>query len=82
MTSQAHNINDLLFFPLQIWKQPDQIKCSDLLRVNKWDADCFEYLQEENTKLSVNATFSNAWIFYYSQLFNDFTEEGRGVMEP
>ena len=34
--------------------QPRRIKCSDQFRVNKRDTDCFEHLQEENTKRSVN----------------------------
>ena len=55
MTSQAYN-NNVLLFPLQIWKQPHRIKCSDQFRVNKRDTDCFEHLHEENTKPSVNVS--------------------------
>ena len=30
--------------------------CSDQLRVDKQDTDCFEQMHEENTKLSVNVS--------------------------
>ena len=62
MTSQVYNNNDVILLPLQIWKKPHQIKCSDQFRVNKRDTDCFEHLEEENTKLSVNVSVSHAWI--------------------
>ena len=52
-----------LLFPLQIWKQWRLIKCSDQIRVNKRDTHCFEHLQEENTKPSVNVSVSHSWIF-------------------
>ena len=48
MTSQAYNNNDVLLFPLQIWKQPHR------------DADCFEHLHEKNAKLFVNVSVSHA----------------------
>ena len=44
MTSQTYNNNDVLLFPLQIWKQPHRIKHSDQFRVNKRDTNCFEHL--------------------------------------
>ena len=62
MTLQAYN-NNVLLFPLQIWKKPHRKKCSDQFRVNKQNTDCFEHLREENTKLSVNVSASYAWIF-------------------
>ena len=37
-------------FPLQIWKQPHQIRCSDQFTGKKQDTDYFEHLHEENTK--------------------------------
>ena len=63
MTSQAYNNNDVLLFPLQIWKQTHRIKCSDQLRVKKQDTDCFEHLHAENTKPLVSVSISHAWIF-------------------
>ena len=62
-------------FPLQIWKQPHWIKCSDQFRVNKWDTDCFERLHEENTKLSVIVTVSHAWIFLSTSDFLWFLQK-------
>ena len=81
MTSQAYN-NSWLLFPLQIWKQPRGIKCSDQFRVNKRDTDCFELLHEENTKLQVNISvrmleFSCRLQFF----FRVFTEESGGMTE-
>ena len=76
MTSQAYN-NNVLLFPLQIWKQPHRIKCSDQFRVNKRDTDCFEHLHEENTKPSVNVSVSHAWISYRPQAFYGF-HRGKG----
>ena len=58
MTSQAYNNYDVLLFPLQIWKQPHWIKCSDQFRVYKQDTDCFEHLYKENTKPFVNVKVS------------------------
>ena len=46
-----------------------RIKCSNQFRVNKRDTDCFEYRYEENTKLSVNASVSYAWIFLSTLFF-------------
>ena len=65
MTSQGYNNNDALLFPLQNWRQPHQIKCSDQFRVNKQDTDCFEHPYKENTKLSVNASVSYMPEFSY-----------------
>ena len=62
MTLQAYN-NNVLLFPLQMWKKPHRIKCSDQFRVDKQDTDCLEHLHEENTKFSVNVSVSYAWIF-------------------
>ena len=62
MTSQAYNNNDVLLFPLKIWKKPHQIKCSDQFIVKR-DTDCFEHLHQENTKLSVNGSVLDTWIF-------------------
>ena len=45
------------------------MKCSNQFRVNKRDTDCFEYRYEENTKLSVNASVSYAWIFLSTLFF-------------
>ena len=72
ITSQAYINNDVLLFPLQIWKQPHQIKCSDRFRVTKRDTDCFEHLHEENTKPSVNVSVSHAWIFLSTSVFYGF----------
>ena len=63
MTSQAYNNNDVLLLPLQIWKQPHRIKCSNQFRVNKRDTDCFEYMCEENTKTSVDVKVSRMFEF-------------------
>ena len=63
-------------FPLQIWKQPHRIKCSDKFRVNKQDTDCFEHLHEENTKLSVNVTALYVWIFLSTSGFLWFLQRG------
>ena len=68
MTSQAYNNNDVLLFPLQIWKQPQQIKCSDQFTVHKWDISSFEHLHEENTKPLVNVSVLPA----RPQVFYDF----------
>ena len=76
MTSEAYSNNDTLLFPLQIWKQPHRIKCSEQFRVNKQDTDCFEHLHEENTKLTVNV-FLLLEFSYQPQVFMVFTE-GRG----
>ena len=81
MTSQAYN-NNVLLFPLQIWKQRHRIKCSEQFIVNKRDTDCFEDLHEEYTKLSSNVTVSHAWIFLLTPGFLWFFTEGRaGVTE-
>ena len=80
MTSQPYNNNDVLF-PPQISKKPHQIKCSDQFRGNKQDTDCFEHLQEENTKLLVNVSVLHASISYRSRVFMAFTEGRGGVME-
>ena len=78
MISRAYNNNDELLFPLQIWKQPHRIKCSEQLRVNKRDTDCFEHLHEENTKPLVNVSVLHAWIFLSTSGFLRFyREEGR-----
>ena len=79
MTSQVYN-NDALLFPLQIWKQPHQIKCSDKFRVNEQDTDCFEHLHEENTEPSVNASVSHAWFSYRPQVFYGFYR-GEGMSD-
>ena len=72
MTSQAHNNNDVLLFPLQIWK------CSDQFIVNKPDTHCFEHLHEENAKLSVNVTSRMLEFSYWPQVFYGFyIGEGR-----
>ena len=75
MNSQAYNNNDVSLFPLQIWKQPHQIKCSDQFTVNKSDTDCFEHLHEENTKPSVNVSVSYAWLRLFYGFF--FLREGK-----
>ena len=76
MTSQVCNNNDLYLFPLQIWKQPLQINCSDQFRVNKRDTECFEILHEENTKPSVNISVSHAWSFFSTSGFLCFLQRG------
>ena len=74
MTSQAYN-NDLLLFPLEIWKQPPPNKFFRL--VIKRETECFEHLKGENTKPSVNVV-SHAWFFYRPQVFYGFNRgEGR-----
>ena len=77
MTSQAYVNNDVLLFPLQIWKQPHRIKCSDQFRVNKQDIDCFEHLHEENTKPSVHRSVSHAWMFLSTSGFLWFLQRGQ-----
>ena len=60
MASQAYNNNDVLLFPLEIWKTTHRTTCSDQFRVNKRDTDCFEHLHRENTKFSLNVSVSQA----------------------
>ena len=50
-------------FPLQIWKQPHWIKCSDQSGVNEQDTNCFDHLHKEKAKSSVNVSALHAWIF-------------------
>ena len=64
MTSQAYN-NDILLFPLEVWKQPHRIKCSDQFRVKKQDTDCLEHLHKKNAKPSVNVSVSHMPEFSY-----------------
>ena len=73
MTLQAYN-NNVLLFPLQIWKQPHQIKCFDQFSVSKRFTYCFEHLHKENTKLSVKVSASHAWIFLSTLGFLWFLE--------
>ena len=58
MASQAYNNNNVSLFPLQIWKQPHQIKCSKQFRVNEQDTDCFDHVMS-----FPNVSASHAWIF-------------------
>ena len=78
MTSKAYN-NNVLLFPLQIWKQPYRIKCSDQFRINKQDTDCFKHLHEENTKPLFNVSVLHAWIFLLISgfLYGFYRGEGR-----
>ena len=61
MTLQLCNNNDILLFPLQIWKQPHQIKSSDQFTVNTQDTDCFEHLHEENAKSQTHVFYGFYW---------------------
>ena len=72
MTSQA--CNNVLLFPLQIWKQPHRIKCSDQFTVNKRDTGCSEHLHGRNTKTSVNESVLHARPQAFFMVFT----EGRG----
>ena len=70
VTSQTYSNNDVLLFPLQCWKQPPQIKCSDQFKINKRDTGCFEHLHE------VNASVSHVWIFSWTSGFLLFLQRG------
>ena len=65
LTSQVYNNNDILLFPVQIWKQPHRIKCSDKFKVNKQETDYFEHPHVENTKPLVNVSASHMPEFSY-----------------
>ena len=73
MTSQAYSS-----IPLQIWKQPNRIKCSDQFKVNKRDTDCFEHLYVKNTNLLVNVNVSRCQNFLIDLRFFMIFTEGRG----
>ena len=76
MTLQGYNNTEVLLFPLQIWKQSYQPKCSDQFGVNKQDTDCFEHLHKGNTKPSVNVSVLHAWIFLMISGFLWFLQRG------
>ena len=69
MASQAYNNNNVSLFPLQIWKQPHQVKCSKQFRVNEQDTDCFDHVMS-----SANVSASPAWIFLSTSGFFYFLQ--------
>ena len=65
MISQAYNNNDVLLFPLQIWKQPHQNKVFWPVQLMKKILTVFEHLHEDNTKPLVNESVSHTGLLIF-----------------
>ena len=72
MTSQAYINDDILLFPLQIWKQPHWIKCSDQFRVKTRYWLFWASTQGKYKALGQCKCLAYAWIFLSNQNFYGF----------